>query len=582
MINRPGTGRATQGEGNHVLGSTISTYIDNGVTLGVSAGSGNYLSPLTITSTGEVYTYNQIGVELPGSLIPGNQNSTLYLLNEGTISTVGAIGIEIGDGNVVNRGEINASEFGVNITASDAVTVPLINYGTISNIEQNGGGAVINYGVVLNSVQSDSMLGGSLINHGTLAGRLYSDGSSSVTNYGFINGYYAEGSAALVNKGTIAGVEAQGAGTVTNAGIINDEPGTTYAVQFASGISRLIVDPGAVFNGSVIASGQSKRQTIELATGSPTGTLSGLGSQFADFGNIDFDSGANWLVRGNVTGLASGQTISGFEAGDTIVLQGISTSSDSFVTGTGLVLNENGTSLALDFIGSFQTANFGVTDISGATPSTSIVYDTAVHCFAEGTRILTPDGEMPIEALQVGDRVITVRDDGAPTARIIWIGQRTLDPMRHPDPAAVWPVRIMAGAFGKGIPEQDVRLSPHHAIYIDGELYEAVALVNGVTIIQETQTRRISYHHIELEQHDIILAEGLPVETYLDTGDRLTFETLENPIILHPDWRAPISAEPCVPLHRDGPKVAAAKAMLLRLANAFKNESQVQFLKMAI
>jgi collagen type I alpha len=47
-------------------------------------------------------------------------------------------------------------------------------------------------------------------------------------------------------------------------------------------------------------------------------------------------------------------------------------------------------------------------------------------------------------------------------------------------------------------------------------------LINGTTIRQETVSR-ITYYHVELDQHDVILAEGLPAETYLDVGDRSNF-----------------------------------------------------------
>jgi hypothetical protein len=33
------------------------------------------------------------------------------------------------------------------------------------------------------------------------------------------------------------------------------------------------------------------------------------------------------------------------------------------------------------------------------------------------------------------------------------------------------------------------------------------------------------YVHVELDRHDILLAEGLPAESYLDTGNRAAFGT---------------------------------------------------------
>ena len=47
-------------------------------------------------------------------------------------------------------------------------------------------------------------------------------------------------------------------------------------------------------------------------------------------------------------------------------------------------------------------------------------------------------------------------------------------------------------------------------------------LINGTSIAQEKRNR-VTYFHVELPRHDVILAEGLPVESYLDTGDRADF-----------------------------------------------------------
>jgi hypothetical protein len=105
-------------------------------------------------------------------------------------------------------------------------------------------------------------------------------------------------------------------------------------------------------------------------------------------------------------------------------------------------------------------------------------------------------------------------------------------------------------------------------VYVDGELFEAIALVNGVSIVQEQTTRYVTYHHIELEQHDIMLAEGLPAESFLDTGGRQMFEAEDGALRLHPDWRTPPGAPTCIPLHRAGAKAEAVSARLLALTQA--------------
>ena len=107
-----------------------------------------------------------------------------------------------------------------------------------------------------------------------------------------------------------------------------------------------------------------------------------------------------------------------------------------------------------------------------------------------------------------------------------------------------------------------------HALYIDGHLIEAKTLVNGVTVIVEKTTRYVTYHHIELANHDVVLAEGLPAETYLESGNRLMFESDAQPMVLHPDFAAASRKNACAPLLTDGRIVTAARQRLLDRALA--------------
>jgi hypothetical protein len=179
---------------------------------------------------------------------------------------------------------------------------------------------------------------------------------------------------------------------------------------------------------------------------------------------------------------------------------------------------------------------------------------------------LTNDGQVAVEDIKVGDKVLTVRDGAE--AEVVWVGQRTIDLTRHAMPEKVRPVRILAGAFGEGLPERDLRLSPDHALFIDGHLIEAKTLVNGVTVIEEMATRFVTYHHVELANHDIMLAEGLAAESYLDSGNRMMFESDAAPMMLHPDFAAVSRAKACAPLVTDGDVVVAARARLLERAVA--------------
>jgi hypothetical protein len=182
----------------------------------------------------------------------------------------------------------------------------------------------------------------------------------------------------------------------------------------------------------------------------------------------------------------------------------------------------------------------------------------AVACFAEGTRIGTARGEVAVEALAVGDRAVTA--DGGDEA-IVWIGQRAVNCAAHPAPETVWPVRVQAGAFGRNVPERDLWLSPDHAVFVADVLVPVKLLINGDSIAQVPRDR-VRYFHVELPRHSMILAEGLTVESYLDSGDRANFSGYET-IRLFPDFVARLwETQGVAPLVMTGEALEAARRMV--------------------
>jgi len=192
-------------------------------------------------------------------------------------------------------------------------------------------------------------------------------------------------------------------------------------------------------------------------------------------------------------------------------------------------------------------------------PSTNVT-----ACYVAGTRIATERGPVAVELLRRGDRVRTVLGRGY--APIVWTGRRQVRCASHPRPHEVWPVRIAAGAFGTGLPVRELLVSPGHALFVDGALVPAGALLNGATITQPP-CEVVRYHHFELPAHDVALAEGLPAESYVDAGNRDSFSDAGKVVMAIPDFApsfAPSRAgvRRCAPWLQDTPALQPLRARL--------------------
>ena len=206
-------------------------------------------------------------------------------------------------------------------------------------------------------------------------------------------------------------------------------------------------------------------------------------------------------------------------------------------------------------------------DVSGVE-----ALDANAACFAAGARILTARGQIAVERLRCGDHVPTV---SGRLRRIGWIGSRSVELARHPRPHDVQPVLIAPDAFAPGRPHRDLLLSPDHAVFEGGTLIPVRYLLNGTTVRRQSM-RRVIYYHVELEGpvHDILLAEGLPTESYLDTGNRCAFDGTETPM-LHADFaRAVWAARGCAPLYVNGPAVERCRHRLTLRAVALRKSKR--------
>ncbi len=153
-------------------------------------------------------------------------------------------------------------------------------------------------------------------------------------------------------------------------------------------------------------------------------------------------------------------------------------------------------------------------------------------CFYPGTLIRTPEGDVAVETLQIGDLVLTSDGKAMP---VRWIGRQTVATL-FADPLHSLPIRITAGALGENQPVRDLLVSPGHALLVDEVLIHAGALVNGATIRREQDLPNVfTYYHVELADHSLILAEGVPAETFVDNADRAAFDNWEEHLALYPE-----------------------------------------------
>lgn len=451
-----------------------------------------------------------------GTALAGSAGGTGVVLNGGSVLNTGTlIGGAGGLGAVTrNGGNGGAGGAGVDIIAgvfTNGSTGSLSGGagGGGGNTSFNGSGGAAGAG-------GDGVVitGGTLINQGTIAGGRFAYGGG---------GHYGNGPAS--NPGY--GVYING-GTVIDTGFISNGFGlVSHAVTFGAVAGTLEVGAGARFSGAVLAKA-GVADVLEFGVGASVSDI-GYYGHITGFTNLSFATGASASAAGMVSSFDAKQTIAGFALGDTLVLDGFAANPTdvTYVAGTGLELTAGGTPITLDITGDHLSTDFVVATASGDTTITM-----HMPCFVAGTRILTTKGEIAVEHLSPGDAIVLVSGETAP---LVWLGHRRIDLTRHHRPEQVRPILIEAGAITGGIPARDLLVSPDHALYLEGHLIPAKALINGATI-RQVDLRTVTYYHVELPAHAVLYAEGTPAESYLETGNRGAFENGGVPVELHPDF----------------------------------------------
>jgi hypothetical protein len=288
----------------------------------------------------------------------------------------------------------------------------------------------------------------------------------------------------------------------------------------APGTVTVTVRPSSIVNGSLEGmAGQPGSLNLVTGVWSVSGTMAQVTQALHD---LSFLPTASVAAGGSVT--------TTFTITLTDSFGGSATNSTTTITqlpneavNVGSTIAEVNTALGQQSVPSDPVVNGGTVVIPPVT------------CFAAGTRIATPDGPVAVERLRPGDRVLT---GAGGVKKVRWIGRRRVDCRRHPDPERVWPVRVAPHAFGMDRPRRPLLLSPDHAVFTDGVLIPVRLLLNGASI-RQMRPALVTYYHLELLDHDVVLAENLPCESYLETGGRSSFDNAGPVVDLFPGFAGP-------------------------------------------
>lgn len=189
-------------------------------------------------------------------------------------------------------------------------------------------------------------------------------------------------------------------------------------------------------------------------------------------------------------------------------------------------------------------------------------------CYCPGTMIETASGERPVEVLAIGDMLETASGRHRP---VKWVGYTRYHSRQVEGNPDLLPVCIKAGALGWHVPRRDLWVSPGHALLVDDNLVHARLLTNGVSIVQPDAAKALTYVHVELDRHDIIIAEGAKAESFLDNGCRKSFSNAADFWRRYPDATPGL---PCMPLLEEGFGLEAIRRRIDQLAGLAPTDGQ--------
>jgi collagen type I/II/III/V/XI/XXIV/XXVII alpha len=539
------------------------------------------LSTGLFSQTGGTFTESAGKLDVTGlASLAGSTTDTI----SGGVFNAGAL--TIGDGSSVQRLTLS----GGTTTVSGTTTINGATAVRGSQIVMSGGNLAATGGITFGT----GTFAGTLSGAGTVTGGSIS-GAGTITATGTLDiaNTILSGPTLTISTGVVSDLKLEGIVTSAAAITINDarqtlEIGAKGALTIGAAETvtggGITLDGGTLTDANGISFGTTKDQSGRLSgfgtvaailtrVGGGADTITASGGRLFLGGAIGAGSGLVYRIAGTTSsvleldgGVGAGNSFTFLGAAGDLAYKNVNSISENILglnvgttvtptnfidymkqtatvldtsnahTGTGATVHlSDGSVLTLSGITGAVGTWFVNTKTDGAG-GTDIFLSTAdMTCYAAGTRILTAIGERTVESLMQGDIVLTLAGEELSAQPVKWVGQRRIDRTAHPHAETAAPIRIRRGAFADNMPHRDLLVSPDHAIFVDGKLICARQLINGTTIRPEKGWTSVEYFHVELGAHAILLAEGLPAESYLNTGNRGFFANSGEPLVLHPD-----------------------------------------------
>ncbi len=445
-------------------------------------------------------------------------------------------------------------------------------------------GTTINSGGTETVSSGGTDIGAIVLNGGSLIVQSGGVASGSTVSSGGVESVSSGGTAtnAIVSSGGYSDVLAGGTsisatisasgdqdvyGTASNTLIVTGgaevvySGGTTLSTSVASGGIEYVYSGGVASQAVVSSGGSLSLGGYQPAGSSLSATILGGGTETVASGGIASSSivSSGALLTVAASGTATSTTVLNGGVIDLAALTYVAGGTTALNATTDiLTIKEGSQTTTLSLAGTYTGEYFHLARDS--TGGTAIIVNT-VACYCPGTLILTDHGEMPVEDLRIGDTVITASGERRP---IKWIGRRSYAGRFLAANPAVQPIRFRAGSLGDGLPRRDLLVSPDHAMFLDGLLIPARCLVNGSTIVQRA-LGQVDYFHVELDSHDVLLAEGAPSESFLDDDSRGMFHNAAEYAALYPD--ALTLSGFCAPRVESGRQLEAIRQRLVAIAD---------------